>query len=259
MKQNGTLGQAPQPKFGLSAPTYNFDALIDGTRCTPFMYELDLSTARDYAAGTAVQVKITGNCCLIDTAPDVGMAKIIFEGVQDFTAGQIRAPIFCRPGFVTRVPFANLYIANHAQPGKKLRIIYGVDIDFQELSPSRIDCIENPFDYQSAFTSGANLGINTAEQIVAPAANVNGLIVWQAQQQYSSAGTVHCNLVARTSAPALFTDGDILFMGLNSFGSLNAPLTMPRPITVPAGKGLWWFNGGTAQNFALRTCLYTLL
>lgn len=257
MKQNGTNGQAPQPNFGLSAPTYNFDALIDGTRCTPFVYELDLSTARSYTADTAVQVKITGNCCLIDSAPDVGMASIIFEGVQDFTAGQIRAPIYCRPGFVTRVPFANLYIANHAQPGKVLRIIYGVDIDFQEMSPARVGSVEQPFDYQAVFQSTANLAAGGNVAAITPAANVDGAILHRAIATSNAASANYCALLANTSAPAAWNDGEMLgYMATN--GNTIAVELLQRPVFIPAGKGVY-FTALTAETFANHLLQYTLV
>lgn len=259
MSNNGTIKHAPQPRFaGMKSPSFDFDSLIDGIRCTPFIYELDLSTARDFAAGTAVQVKITGNCCLIDTAPDVGSARIVFEGVQDFTAGQVRAPIYCRPGFVTRLPFANLYIANHAQPGKKLRIIYGVDIDFQELSPSRIDAVEQGFDYTNTFASASNLGVGGTQEMIAAAANLNGCILWHGSMTSGAAGNRYYSWLAKATVPATQVDGDVYFSAVpNTF--LNVTEVFARPVFMRPGLGLWAYNSISAETTAFRTVLYTLL
>jgi hypothetical protein len=260
MKQNGTAGNAPQPQFGLSAPTFNFDALIDGTRSTPFVYELDLSTARSFAAGTAVQIKITGNCLLIDSAPDVGNGYVIFEGVQDYTAGQVRAPIYAQPGFVTRLPFANVYVANAAQPGKKLRFIYGVDLDFQMMFPARMAAVEQGHDYQATFTSQVALAIGAVETVFTPAQNVSGAVIWHATQIYQSANITIVNLLAKAgAAPANNTDGDVLMTGVNQFGANTPFVTLLRPIMIPAGKGVYWANG--FQAIGVRTCnvLYSFL
>jgi hypothetical protein len=252
---------APVPTFaGISAPSFNFDTLIDGTRSTPFIYELDLSTARSFAAGTAVQIKITGNCMLIDAAPDVGNAYLIFEGVQDNSPALVKAPIYVQPGFVTRMPFANVYIANTAQPGKKLRIIYGVDIDFQSMFPARMATVEQGFDYQVAFSSGALMGANTTEQVFAPAANTNGAILWQITWWQLSATVAPINLIAKTgAAPASINDGDVIHSAINQSGIHTNLPSLPRPLNIAAGKGLWFFNSFSAQSGASRAILYTLL
>jgi hypothetical protein len=258
MKQNGTAGNAPQPQFGLSAPTFNFDALIDGTRSTPFVYELDLSTARSFAAGTAVQIKITGNCLLIDSAPDVGNGYVIFEGVQDYTAGQVRAPIYAQPGFVTRLPFANVYVANAAQPGKKLRFIYGVDLDFQMMFPAHMAAVEQGHDYSSVFISNTNLiGASPSVQIFSAAQNENGAILWRGNVYTQAAAQHGLWLGARATVPATIFDGDTVW---NFFGqSQYVNELFARPLRIRAGLGLWFVNAGADETVTTKNILYSLL
>jgi hypothetical protein len=251
---------APVPTFaGISAPSFNFDTLIDGTRSTPFIYELDLSTARSFAAGTAVQIKITGNCMLIDAAPDVGNAYLIFEGVQDNSPALVRAPIYVQPGFVTRMPFANVYIANAAQPGKKLRIIYGVDIDFQMMFPGRMATVEQGHEYNWNFYSTATLAIGGVETALLPATNVNGLVLHRGQVFSTAAGLTRNSLVAKTgAAPVAPTDGDILWCEtFNNTGFSDG--LFARPLNVRPGYGLYWINEATAQSVAQRNLIGSLL
>lgn len=254
---NGTIKAAPVPRFaGMAQPSYDFDSLVDGIRCTPFVYELDLATARDFAAGTAVQVKITGNCCLIDTAPDVGMARVVFEGVQDYTAGQVRAPIYCRPGFVTRIPFCNLYIANHAQPGKKLRLIYGVDIDFQELAPALIDARPAPLDYTGYYSVIGATVANTAYTVVAPSTNVNGVIL-QSANIMSESG-YRAGFIAKATPPATVVDGEPI-LTLNGAVSGNfRTAVLPHPVLLRPGLGLYRI-ASAAELDSHWSCLFTVL
>ena len=253
------MKNAPVPQFaGMSAPSTNFDTLIDGTRSTPFVFELDLTTARSFAAGTAVQVKITGNCLLIDSAPDVGNGYVIFEGVQDNTAGQVRAPIYAQPGFVTRLPFANVYVANAAQPGKKLRFIYGVDLDFQMMFPAQINAIPGALTYSTAFSSTTSLAAFGALQIFSPAQNTNGAIIKRINSYSSSAAGQVISFNAHTSAPGLMTDGDAIACGICGRFSAELSTWLETPVMIPPGKGFYRFS--TALETSNQTIvLYSLL
>jgi hypothetical protein len=122
--------------------------------------------------------------------------------------------------------------------------------------------------YAAAFASTTALAVNTNEQIVAPASNVNGLIVWAASvssSQAAAGGDSIVGLLAKASAPASSIDGDVLLTldvrcQTSVGGGLSANVALPRPIFVPAGKGLYFRNGaGLAETVAYRSALYSLL
>jgi hypothetical protein len=239
----------PAPAFkGITAPSYNFDALIDGTRTTPFVYEIDLSTARSFTAGTAQQIRITGNCLMIDSAPDVGNGYLIFEGVQDNTAGQIRAPIYAQPGFVTRLPFANVYVANTAQPGKKLRFIYGIDLEFQMLAPSRVTAkpaAATPTNYFqcSTFLVGALT-------IISPASNTNGATIWKYEGFAQNATPGIIVLLAKSTTPTALNDGQCIGAASMVFSDGTYwfyPFNSTTPIQIAPGLGVYAYAQSTAN------------
>lgn len=112
----------------LNAPSSDFAAVRDGRRSMPLWLDIDLSTARSIANGSAQVLNIAGNSLYSDQNLLQGVATIHF---QDATLGNTSAPITVNPGFIAGVPFTQLLIENAAQPGYRLRVFYGVDIDFQ--------------------------------------------------------------------------------------------------------------------------------
>lgn len=255
------------PDFpGFTAPSTDFGAVIDGRRSPPLIYEIDLSSARSYGAGTAEQIRLTGNSFYIDQAPDVGNAYVVFEGVQDNTGPLVRPAIYVQPGFVSRVPFANLWIANAAQAGKKLRIIYGTDIDFlPSLNGTltiggTVSATPYGFTYGASYDSATALGANSPETVFTPAANANGAILWSAQFT-QNAGTPGAGFVAKTSAPTTVIDGDQILgtcVQTYSGGIYFESGALPNPVKIDAGKGLYFINTA-ATSGANRNALYTLL
>jgi hypothetical protein len=243
------MNNAPAPDFpGFKPPTTDFGAVIDGRRSPPLIYEVDLSSARSYGAGTAEQIRLTGNSFYIDQAPDVGNAYVVFEGVQDNTGPLIRPAIYVQPGFVSRVPFANLWIANSAQAGKKLRIIYGTDIDFLPSLNGQISISGNvnsvnigstPTGFYSSVTNLAALGTAT---VFAPAANTAGARIHNAQLATFAGAGNRAALIARNGAPANLTDGNVVLYA-NSIGSANAFVaSLDEPINIAAGLGLYFIS-----------------
>lgn len=119
-------------------------------------------------------------------------------------------------------------------------------------------------DYGASVSSNALLGVGGTETIVAPGANLNGLIVVRGSF-YTANGTSQAwvNLHAKTSAPASAIDGDVLLQpdnyiadGVNRY----AVGKVERVIRVAAGKGLYWRNNsGVLETGAGRTLQYTLL
>jgi len=111
----------------LSPPSSDFAAVRDGRRSMPLWLDIDLTTARSIAAGTAQVLNIAGNSLYSDQNLIQGVATVHF---QDTALGNTSAPITVNPGFIAGVPFTQLLIENAAQPGYRMRIFYGVDIDF---------------------------------------------------------------------------------------------------------------------------------
>jgi hypothetical protein len=111
---------------GIQSPTNNFGDVITDLRTTPLMIDIDLTTARSFAANTAAKIDIAGNLLYVDQKANSGYATLHIQ--DDAPAGNTGITIF--PGFIARVPFTRLYIENDAQPGVTMRLIYGVDLDF---------------------------------------------------------------------------------------------------------------------------------
>lgn len=115
--------------------------------------------------------------------------------------------------------------------------------------------------YGASYKSNTPLAANTPETIVAPAANLNGLIVWVASFISSQSGATRfasCFL-AKTSAPTTIYDGDVIVQPSHMVSQDNGAFLM-RPVFIPAGKGLYYI-ANLAENAAgcLRSCLYSLL
>jgi hypothetical protein len=119
----------------LTSPKDNFTAVRDGRRSTPFYYDVDLSTARSAAAGTALSLNVAGNSFYVDANPTDGYALVHF---QDTSSDRAASPLYASPGAIFNIPFTQILIENVAQAGKRMRIVYGVDVDFQPGSVSQI-------------------------------------------------------------------------------------------------------------------------
>ena len=120
----------PQPIFaGFQKPSVDMEAVRDGRRAPLLYLDLPLDSTFTIAAGNPVVLPLSGNSFYIDQDPSiVGNAVVHFQDTNLQTAS---APIYVGPGFIAKVPFTQLLIENKtAQAGKKLRIVYGTDVDF---------------------------------------------------------------------------------------------------------------------------------
>ena len=143
----------------LTNPTTNFSRVRDGREAIPLYIDVDLATARTTDA-QALVLPIAGNSFYIDANPSDGVCTVQFQNTNFDRAA---APVYCGPGAIFNVPFTQVLIRNAAQAGKKIRIIYGVDIDFiagsiasvqAQVSPTAL----TPTQTQSTVgTSSANL------------------------------------------------------------------------------------------------------
>lgn len=129
-QNTGANDVKPQPIFaGFQKPSVDMDAVRDGRRAPLLYLDLPLDSTFTIATGNPVVLPLSGNSFYIDQDPSiVGNATVHFQDTNLQTAS---APIFVGPGFIAKVPFTQLLIENKtAQAGKKLRIVYGTDVDF---------------------------------------------------------------------------------------------------------------------------------
>lgn len=127
MMQKFTLPQ------GLTAPASDFRAVRDGRRTQPFYIDVALDTA--YTDAAPLLLPIAGNSLYIDARPTDGIAQIEF---QDSSSDITGVPFYACPGFIYRGAFTQIRLTSSAQSGKKIRVVYGVDIDFQPGSVAQV-------------------------------------------------------------------------------------------------------------------------
>lgn len=267
-------GNQLQPFKVLSRPSFNANDVSSRLKTEVLCYELDLSVARTFAANTFADLNFAGNSFYVDQNSDVGNAQIIFADQP--LPGTI-VPVYVQAGFIARVPFTRLMIANSAQAGKKLRFFFGVDIDFVPsingtLSISGNINVVPALDTQGAttdrgyiagatFASVTALGASGTENVFLAAANTNGAIIWDiANWANGAAGVIQSSLVAKNGAPASVIDGTVLHMVAGVSGGVTAPIGSQRmPRRIASGLGLYFVNNANAQTNGQRFVAYTLL
>lgn len=118
------------PHFdGFVPPSVDFDETRKGLRRVPDYFDVDLTSARAISANTQLLLQVAGNSFYVDQNPaTVGNATVHF---QDSLLG-LSTPVYVAAGFACGWPYTQLVIENAAQPGKILRVIYGVDIKIIE-------------------------------------------------------------------------------------------------------------------------------
>lgn len=258
----------------LKTPSSDFAGIRDGRNSLPLYIDIDLTNARSINAKSHLILNIAGNSFFVDADVINGGAGIVH--FQDTNLGNSSAPFYVAPGFIANVGFTQLLIENAAQAGKRMRIFYGVDIDFQagvtsstntnisnSLPTSKIPVYDAGDIYNGSYKSLTALAANTPDVIFTPAANVNGAIITRAAFYSSGNGVWPCmSLVAKASAPATVLDGDvILSKSGSSFVSTysNEYGQLETPIFIPAGKGAYWICASAESTAAHRSTLYNLL
>lgn len=260
----------------LNRPTTDFSAVRDGRTSMPLWLDIDLSSARSIAAGSSLVINIAGNSFYVDAdTVNVGVATLHF---QDTNLGNSSAPFVAAPGFVANVAFTQILIENAAQVGKRLRVFYGVDIDFRAgVNASVISgtvsvtntrsapvFIEGAgMNYGASYKSGSVMAANTPDTVFAPGANVNGAIIHRASfAAYNGSQPSLSCYIAKASAPATNLDGDVILSTDQVTGIGAATMNqgkLEQPIRIAAGKGLYYISGAGEVNYAHRSVLYTLL
>lgn len=260
------MNQRDIPIFpGVNPPSTDFASVRDGRRARVFWYDVDLTNARSIAAGTALILPIAGNSFFSDQSPLQGNATVYF---QDFTLTPTDAPpIYIGPGFVGSVPFTTMLIENTAQPGKRLRFFYGVDVDFRpNLSGAlAISGAVNsvPYGYQPGvvYKSSTALAALTPETVFSPGSNLNGATVWACQAVTSAGAAQNIGaFVAKNAAPASLIDGNpIYYANATGAGNYSVPFALPNPVTIPPGQGLYYLAQLLEAGPVARFCAYSFL
>lgn len=247
----------------------DFRSVRDGRNAPDFYFDIDLSSARNISAGTALIVNVAGNSFYCDANPGDGNAVVKF---QDTNLDRVSTPFYVSPGFIAKIPFTQMLIENTAQPGKKIRIAYGVDVEFQPGSVAQI-AVSNVGGYTAArpeaqtgfFSDTSVIVANTPLTIFTPAANVNGAVLLSADGSfYDNLSSSSAVFISKSSAPASIIDGSILVgskLAFNGTAQTGHALTLPCPQYISAGQGLYYISN-TAQGAATnnyRACRYKLL
>lgn len=136
----------------LIAPSTDFRAVRDGRNSQVFYVDIALDTARSAAAGTGLVLPISGNSFYCDANPTDGNAFVHFQDTN-FDRGPV--PLYVSPGTIFNIPYTKILLENSAQPGKKIRIAYGIDVDFQPGSVAQISIAGNVISQSLTYSRGA--------------------------------------------------------------------------------------------------------
>lgn len=204
----------------LSQPTTPFDQVRSRMRTLPLYIDVDLSTARSLAGGTALVLPIAGNVIYIDPRESSGQASI---HLVDDTFNRSNTPLTVFPGFQLKAGFTQILVANTSQPGLTLRIVYGTDLEFV-LGPGGGVTVTNPITVVDGAIARTLSGVSFVGQTLQAA--VAGQYAYC--QLWNPAGSGR-NLVVHRIAAELSAAGPVTF-GYNNatLGALYAP---PNPIS----------------------------
>lgn len=230
----------------LKVPSSDFQSVRDGLRRLPDYIDVDLSTAR--SGSSAAVITFAGNSIYIDQAAASGYATL---KLQD-TARDRPTPFTVYPGFIARVPFTRIIVENVAQPGKVLRIIYGVDVDFVPaaaagvtlLAPVSVADVIDPTCAIEVATLPTAIGVDQVTQILAPASNPRGVRLKQALLALTAGGggTGSSWLIAAATAPVTVADkaAAIILASVASAAGVTARAELYQlNRTIPASWGVW--------------------
>lgn len=249
---------------GLIKPSTDFRAVRDGRNSQVFYVDVALDTARSASAFTALELPISGNSFYIDANPNDGNAFVHF---QDTNYDRGPVPLYVSPGTIFNIPFTKVLIENSAQPGKKIRIAYGIDVDFQPGSVSQI-AVTNAGGFTNVrpdtptgfFSDSSTIAANTPLTVFTPASNPNGAILLSAYC-YDSAINTSQVFIAKSSAPGSITDGEVLMAGTTMGGSATLYMGgfLSYPQFIPAGKGLYFIGSQVGATGQTRSARYRIL
>lgn len=137
-------------------------------------------------------------------------------------------------------------------------------MDLLTIQPAAAAIIQRPETPSANYALSTALTANTAVNIFTPASNTNGAIVLSAQiSQYANTGLTAV-LIAKSSAPANITDGQIILQTklINAVASdIYFAEILPKEQAIAAGLGLYLISSGnTIANWAsLVSCRYKII
>lgn len=250
-----------------------FSAVRDDRLAKLRHVDVVLDAARDASAGTALDIEISGDAIYIDANPADGNARLFIQSSGN-EAGEV--PLYVSPGAIFNVPFTKLRIENDAQAGKKIRIVYGVGVEFQPGSVAQLTLAGDvaldaatlaALEYVSVrpeaptgswAISAAYAG--GATNIFTAAANVNGAILLDASlSSYNSGAATQSILAAKATAPASFSDGEILLSFNTGAGSMQVPAHLQTPKYIAPGLGLWLYANSDSGFSPVKSARWKLL
>jgi hypothetical protein len=251
----------------LIPPSTDFRAVRDGRNAQIFYIDVALDNARSVAAGTALVLNVAGNSFYCDANPLDGNCSIHFQDTN-FDKGPL--PLYVSPGTIFNIPFTQILLENGAQAGKRVRLAYGIDVDFQPGSVSQI-AVTNAGGFTSIraeastgnYKATAAMAANVAEAIFAPASNPNGAIILSAGFMDAVAGQAPIvTLIAKNAAPASVIDGEV-FANTQAYGPNGAnfysSFLMPNVQFVAPTLGLYMISSLATAGNGSRHCRYKLL
>ena len=247
----------------LARAPYGYSRELEKRNAPVLSFDIDLSTARSFAAGTALRFdSADGNSLMIDQDPSVGNATMYLQSDQANTT----ARIYVGPGFIIRAPFSGLSFENAAQPGRILRVLFGMDIDFQPGLNQAVTI--------TGFGAGATLGVynvgllpasifsSTAALVAATPEVVatfstNGGVIHRANAIHTSAATSRLQLSCNLTGFQAFGQGDFMLQSYSNGTSAEARnLQLANAQRFAASRNIQWI--ADAAEVGVRGCGYTL-
>lgn len=241
----------PRVNFkGNKSASVDFGPVRDGRMSRPFYQDIDLSVARSVAAGNPLILNMAGNSFYQDQEATDGKIRVHFQDTNfDITA----APLTSTPGTIFYIPFTQILIENAAQPGKKARIVYGVDLDFQPNTTSQVTiagavAINDTPSSATQFLKQVATGAGSVTTLLAAATNVNGATL-RSIHLSSSAGSVNPNSSFAFASPtsAGFDSSNRAQTLMLAFANPIAnqaqySQVMNEARFIPAGWGIFVYN-----------------
>lgn len=221
----------------LISPSSNFNRVRDGRNAPDAYIDVDLSVISDRI------INIAGNSFYADATPSDGNCTVYFQETDNQRGP---TPFYVSPGFIARIPFTQIRVVNSSvQAGKKIRLVYGVDIDFQPGSVAQVSInqIASYPIYQPVGALGFGGGTvllsaaGGAVDLVAAAANTKGFILYMAELNMTctvaGANDMYMYLTNEPYAPPL-TYKVLLWARAQIVGQ-QVNTKIQSPIIVPAG------------------------
>lgn len=242
-----------------SRPTTDFNSVRDGRNAPDFYFDLDLSVRFDRL------INVAGNSFYCDANPADGDFVVYF---QETDSQRGPTPFYASPGFIARIPFTQIRVVNqNAQVGKKARIVYGTDTDFQPGSVAKVS-LEGSIQPETApLGAGFPQLLDLAAiplgaggvTIVTPGNNSRGIVVYGYSQAIVSAAAqwARVGLCANNGFPASIDSSSILIHGVTS---INAVLVHGQEWSykrlIPAGLGLYLVTDSPVAGGSTRGMCY---